>query len=266
MEPEGGEEEGLSAAERKIKERFGEKGLRVYSLVDGKRTAEQIMNEAGVSEDELVEILDFMDEEGIIKLDYPAQTRKPSFAPPPSYAPSEQRSAFAPILEEREAPQEIITISSPIELPKKEQMDMVRSLQIQGKLLLKYKDKGKRVFDAIDGKRDIVDIALTLNIPLYEVKEILDFLLSEGAIVLEPLNREEVRKKYGYDGYAVYKKYGKEGVMLYELIGKDLSLRDMAELVSKEKENIIDMFIFIHKVLGIELPLDKEMLRKQLGL
>jgi hypothetical protein len=75
-----------------------------------------------------------------------------------------------------------------------------------------------------------------------------------------------VRKKYGDDGYAVYKKFGKEGLMLYELIGKELTIKQMADKITKEKAKIIDMFIFIHKVLGIELPIDRDVLSKQLGI
>lgn len=64
-------DDGLSPIEKLIKEKYGEIGLRVYGLMDGYRTAEAIMEQTGVSQEKLVEMIDFMDEEGIIRLEYP---------------------------------------------------------------------------------------------------------------------------------------------------------------------------------------------------
>jgi hypothetical protein len=77
--------------------------------------------------------------------------------------------------------------------------------------------------------------------------------------------REYVKKKYGDDGYSIYKKYGREGLMLYELIGKEMSFRQMAGMVTTDKDKAVEMFLFIHEVLGIELPIDREVLMRQLG-
>ena len=68
------------------------------------------------------------------------------------------------------------------------------------------------------------------------------------------------------DGYTVYKRYGREGLMLYELIGKELTIKEMADKVTTDKAKVIDMFLFIHEVLGIELPIDRSVLERQLGL
>ncbi len=54
--------------------------------------------------------------------------------------------------------------------------------------------------------------------------------------------------------------------MLYELIGKEMNIKQMGNMVSKDKEKVVEIFQFIHKVLGIDLPIDKEVLRKQLGI
>jgi len=53
--------------------------------------------------------------------------------------------------------------------------------------------------------------------------------------------------------------------MLYELIGKELTIKQMALKVSKDNEKVVDMFMFIHEVLGIELPIERDVLLKQLG-
>ena len=72
-------------------------------------------------------------------------------------------------------------------------------------------------------------------------------------------------KLYGEDSVSIYKRYGREGVLLYELIGKDIGIKQMARMVTKEKERFADMFIFAHKVLGVDIPIDKEVIYSQLG-
>ncbi len=249
------EGEDLSPVERIIKEKYGEVGIKVYNLIDGQKTAEEIMKETGLTESKLVEILDFMDEQGIIKLEYPKGKKKIEEA-------GITKEEFVPITSEIDSEVKALD-TSPVEIPSRAKIDLVGSMQLKAKLIMK--NKAAKVFDMVDGKKDTIDIALKLDIPIYELKEMLDFLITERAVVIKPLSRSEVKKKYGDDGYNVYKKHGKEGLMFYQLIGrKDLTIKQMAEKVSKDKEKVVDMFMFVHKVLGIDIPLDRDVLHKQL--
>ncbi len=277
------EEPELSPVEKIISDKYGDIGLQVYSLIDGQRTAEEIMRETGLTEPKLVEILDFMDEQGIIKLDYPkgggASAPPPpppaggfagpqmaaGPAPPPASA-ARKEEGFTPMIEGEESLDEARGVSSPVEVPIKAPMDIVKSVQMKAKIMLKYGDKGSKILELLDGKNDILDITVKLDIPLFTVSEILRFMMENGMVIMKPMSRVDVRKKYGDDGYSVYKKFGKEGLMLYELIGKELTIKQMADKITTDKGSIIDMFIFIHKVLGIELPIDRDVLSKQLGL
>lgn len=265
----------LSPVEKIISEKYGDIGLRVYALIDGQRTAEEIMQDTGLTETKLVEILDFMDEQGIIKLDYPkkqgsmqsssfsGQQKTQNTAQPAS---KESSMGFVPMIENDENLDEARGILSPVEMPIKAPLDIVKSVQMKAKIMLKYGDKGNKLLELINGKNDSIDIALSTNIALFEVIKMLRFLMQNGMIIMKPLSRADVRKKYGDDGYSVYKKYGKEGLMLYELIGKEMTIKQMAEKVTEQKETVVDMFIFIHQVLGIELPIDKDILKQQLGI
>jgi hypothetical protein len=280
------EEAELSPVEKIISDKYGDIGLQVYALIDGQRTAEEIMRETGLTEPKLVEVLDFMDEQGIIKLDYPkgggaapggprGMPAAPSTgfgggpmqAPSPPVGAKKEEVGFNPMIEGEESLDEARAVPSPVETPLKAPLDIVKSVQLKAKIMLKFpNNKGGKVFDQIDGKNDMLDISLKLDMPLYEVADILKFMLENGMIIMKPLSRTDVRKKYGDDGYSVYKKFGKEGLMLYELIGKEMTIKQMAEKITKDKSKIIDMFIFIHKVLGIELPIDRDVLSKQLGI
>ena len=265
----------MSPVEKIIFEKYGDIGLRAYSLIDGQRTAEEIMRETGLTEAKLVEMLDFMDEQGIIKLDYPkGQSAAGSSAPSGFSTQSQQQvsepakkeeGGFGPMIEGEDSLDEARAIISPVETPIKAPLDIAKSVQMKVKIMLKYGDRGAKISESVDGKRDVLDISLKLNMPLYDVYDILRFMMESGMILMKPMSRADVRKKYGDDGYAVYKRYGKEGLMLYELIGKEMTIQQMADKITKDKAKIIDMFIFIHKVLGIELPIDRDMLAKQLG-
>jgi hypothetical protein len=275
----------LSPVEKIIIDKYGDLGIRVYALIDGQRTAEEIMSETGLTEAKLVEILDFMDEQGIIKLDYPKggpggrEPAPPRGPPPPiggraARAPplppgvkgKKEEMGFVPMIEGEESLEEARGVSSPLEVPVKSPLDIVKSVQLKAKMMFKLGDKGNKVLDLVDGKNDMIDISLKLDMPLYVVADILGFMFENGILIMKAMSRSDVHKKYGDDGYSVYKRYGKEGLMLYELIGKELTIKQMADKITKERSQIIDMFIFIHQVLGIELPIDKDVLAKQLEL
>jgi len=263
-EEEKEEEEELSSVEKIIKDKYGDTGVQVYNLIDGEKTAEEIMRDVGVSESKLIEILDFMDKQGIIKLEYPGEKKagKPT-APVSSEEPS---TGFVPILEtERVSKSKEVTIPNPVEVPALVSGDIIKSVQMKARVMLKYKDEGKRVFNLIDGKKDVIDIALKSGTSLPVVYDVLNFLMEGSMIVLKPMLREYVKKKYGDDGYSIYKRFRREGLMLYGLIGRDMTFKQMAELVTKDKERAVDMFLFIHEVLGIELPIDRDVLARQLG-
>ncbi len=254
------EESTLNTAERMIKERFGELGLKVYALIDGTRTTQEIMDETGVSDTKLVEILNFLEERGIIKME---ERDRSAAATQPSAAKEEE---LGDVL----APDEDIAGVDPrgfptIDIPIKSNVDIVRTIKIKADVLLKFGDRGTRVFESIDGKRDVLDISLIHNMALYELFDIINFLFARGAIILKPLKRLDIKRKYGDAGFSVYKKYGRDGVLLYELIDKNLSIKQMADRVTKDKDRFLELFLFIRKVLNIEIPIDKEVLMKQLA-
>ena len=289
------EEEYLTPSEKAIKEKYGEVGLKVYGFIDGQRTAEQIMRETGVTEAQLIEMLDFMEKKGIIRLEHPERRRAPpppprSAAPmappgaaPPGMAPpigpqlrpqagavQAPKTMFSPMVEEKPelgaqiSDKELASIS--LDIPAKATKDIIAEIQAKAKVMLKFGKEYVRAFEMMDGKRDVVDLTLQLKLPLYRIYDLLKFLQELKVIMLKPSAREDIRRKYGEDGYSVYKKYGREGVLLYQLIGKEMSLKEMATLTTSDPSRIIEMFLFIHRLLGIELPIDEDVLRERLGI
>jgi len=65
--------EQLGAVERfkiesKLHDKFKDDGIRVYLSVDSRKNAEEMKTELGLSDAKFIEILNFMEREGIIKL------------------------------------------------------------------------------------------------------------------------------------------------------------------------------------------------------
>jgi DNA-binding Lrp family transcriptional regulator len=254
----------LTPGERKIKAEYGQVGIDVYNLIDGQRTAEEIMKSTGVTETKLIEMLDFMEKKGIIKLEHPGAKKKAVTAKMPAV----REVGFAPMLEEGSTPVKPLGgelgKAFTLEVPTRTKGNMLREIQMKANLMIKYKQAGVQMFELIDGNRDVVELALKIGIPLFRVYKILAYLEKEGMLTLAPTTREDIKRKYGDDGYSVYKRYGREGVMLYQLIGKDMDLREMANQTSDDKQRIVEIFMFIHKLLGIDLPIDEDVLLERL--
>lgn len=87
-----------------------------------------------------------------------------------------------------------------------------------------------------------------------------------GFVNFRQLERPEIKKRYGEDGFSIYKKYGRDGLLLYEMIGKEASLKDIIVKSRVDPERAIDIFMFIHKVLGLDVPLDRDVIYRQIGM
>ncbi len=57
-------------AAKVISDHYGNSGVKVYELIDGRRSILEISKQAGIGQQKVVEIIKFMENEGIIKLDY----------------------------------------------------------------------------------------------------------------------------------------------------------------------------------------------------
>lgn len=70
-------EDNLTQTEKFVKDKYGDVGLKVYQLIDGQRTAEEILKETGLTDVKLLEILNWLGDQGIIKLNYPEKKLEP---------------------------------------------------------------------------------------------------------------------------------------------------------------------------------------------
>ncbi len=245
----------LTPSEKMIMDKYGEIGIKVYNMIDGQKTAEEIVNETGIKEDKLIEMLEWMEKQGIIKLHHKGAVET---------KPKEEKDIFSPLVGEATEENAMIE-KNPIEIPIFNKKDLFSNMKAKSIILIKFGTNGLKVLDNINGKNSDIEIAIKSKVPVDKVREIIDLLVKNGLIRIDKMNREEVKKRFGIDAYTIYKKYGRNGVLLYELIDKDIDIKNMFKLTTKDKDKFVEMFLFIHKILGIEIPIDKEVIYEKLN-
>ncbi len=290
--------------ENKLYNKFGDDGLYAYSLIDEFKTPREIMKQTGMSEERLKGIIEFMKEEGIIKLERPLvipaeippeekpRLVKPAAQPPKQVAPFHAPPVTTPLQPKpspptaQPQPKPVTTPAppKPIETPAPKALKplpfsraevcvptalplkLVNKLRIEGELLRRYGNEGSKVLSLMNGKKVNVKIMKELRMSPARFDNITSFLLDNGAIKVQCLTPENVRELYGDEGFSIYNRYGREGILLYEFIDKKSSLRDIVKMSGIEPSLAVEIFSYIHKVLGLDIPIDTELLYKQLGI
>ncbi|MDO8339398.1 MAG: hypothetical protein Q7T16_01960 [Candidatus Burarchaeum sp.] len=246
----------LSPLEKTIYKKFGKIGLNVYNLIDGEKTAEEILQDTGIGEVKLVEILEFMDKEGIIRLEKPGGEEKPK----------DKKPKFEPLHEEkREVEERLSPDAIPIDLPVLQNMGLAQSIILRVELATRFPSYGLKVHAQIKAQKDVVEIARDLGLSLDQVDSVLALLGKRGAALMKAYKPKDARAKYGDDGLAIYTKYGRDGILIYELVGKEDSIKDIVKKSGIDKSLAVDIFLYIHKILGMELPIDRNSLLRQFG-
>jgi len=293
------DEESLSPLEKVLYKKHGEIGVKIYNLIDGEKTAEEILRETGVSEAKLVEILEFMDEQGIIKLEKPADkpaapsgeegeggdggegaeggedegkpAREPRFKPIVEDVPEGKpfKAPEPPKKEEKKAEPEIEQPGEDIvmvDVPMLARLSMVQKAMMFTELSTKFPPASRSLFDLVDGKRDFVELSLSSGMSLFDIDSVMAYFGKKGFLTFRQLDRNEIKDRFGEDGFAIYKRFGRDGLLIYEMIGKEASLREIILKSKLDPNRAIDIFSFIHKVLGLDIPLDRDLIYRQIGL
>ncbi len=239
--------------EEDVFSKFGEEGLRIYRLIDGKRTIAEIAIEANTTIDKVIRVVKYLQEKESVEIKKPEEVERSRFSPLAGGIDEVEGGA----LEKDKA----------LWVVEKVKRDFILEAKVKLEVALKYGKEGRLVLEALKEGKDVVEIVKETKVPLPIVESVVEMLeKKEKFIERRYLTREEVRRKYGEDSYIIYKKYGKKGVLFYELLGEDLELKKIKELIGEEdNEKVVDMFLFIRQTLGIELPVDRETLLKKLS-
>ncbi len=246
------EEENLTPSETIIYDKFGMEGVKIFRLVDGVRSVDEIAKEAGTTKEKVMEVLKFSQDVGLITMETQEEKTEEKFVP----LTGELNEA---VKVEREV-EPVLYISY-------EPKDFLSKMKIKLNIVLQFARDGRKVVEYLESKKkcNIVDVVKSTKVPLKTVENVVDMLKREGVVKVRELSIDEINKEFGFDAYIIYKKYGVRGVVFYELIGEDINIKEIANIIGeKDPDKVIEIFELIHKVLGIPIPIDKAVLRKQL--
>jgi hypothetical protein len=255
----------LTPAEMIVHDKYGEQGVLIFRLIDGKRSVAEVAKESGTSQDKVMEVLKYLDEVGLISLGGAAGgTEKGTTA-----AAETQEEKFAPLSEDTEAsPITIDEQKEGVRMAKlKPGAAFISKMKIKMSVVFKFGKSGREVLEYLESRKEAnaVHLVIRLNAPINNVEAILAYLKAENYLDLSFMQRDEIRKEFGYDAYIMYKRYGKKGVIFYEVIDKEIPLKKIAELISeKDPAKIIEIFKLIRDVLGIDLPINEEAIKREL--
>ena len=255
------EKPNLTPAEMIVHDKYGELGVAIFRLIDGKRSVAEVAKESGTSQEKVMEVLKYLDEVGLISLGGGAEAKGGG-----AQAPAEEK--FAPLSEESEfSTLSIDEQKDGVRIAKVKSSGIVNKMKMNVSIVFKYGKNGRELLDYISSKKEanVINLAIKLNIPIDKVEEIVNFLKGQGYVDISMMSRDEIKKAFGYDAYIIYKRYGKKGVIFYEVIDKDIPLKSIAELISeRDALKIIEIFKLIRDVLGIELPINDDAIKREL--
>ena len=261
------EEEGekeLSQFEKIINESYGEKGLQVYKLIDGKRTAEEIMKEANVDEEFIIDFFSFLENRGIIRLERPGGEKKKEEGEEKA---GPESATIQPLTETIKVPKKEIIILDmvPLDVPILNKLNLPARMSLEAKLLAKFGPRSLRLLNKIDNESDIVKLAIENGIDMDEMDEILYAISNSGGCTFATLSEEDINQRYGSEALEVYKKFGRDGIIIYQLIGKMDSIKKMVQFANINPKKAVEIIININELLGIE-GVTKKDLYNELGI
>ncbi|MEM4296579.1 MAG: hypothetical protein QXI89_02650 [Candidatus Anstonellales archaeon] len=250
----------LSDEERDVYNVYGETGVDVLNKLKEGKTTKEISLALGMEERDIKEIENFLLNKGYIKA-------KEAVVETTQKAEPAEEDKYAPLTAKGEELVSAVKDEDAIKLIKMKKLSFFDKLKNKFFIVLRHKKFGRLIFETIDKEKEVDTITLVEKnlIDIKKVEAVIEDMKKAGIIEISQLSRDEIRKKFGYDSLSIYRKYGKAGVIMYDLVGKDLRLKEIANLAGlTDKEKIYEIFSFIHRLLGIEIPLDKTLIMKQL--
>ena len=264
-----------SASEKKVFDKFGMPGVEVYRLTDTVSTPDEILDKVEITPEELLEMLDFLRGEGLIGMEK-AEKKE---APAPKYEEPEEMPAPVPVAEEKKAPpapkpkgeklEAVMVIEEaaprPVYLPVKRALGLFGKLKAEAEMLRAFGQKGIHIYGMVDGDKTTVRLAKETRYGFVFLDKVLDFLSGLGAIELKQVGNEGIKERYGEEGVAINDVYGREGLLIYELIDKRATIKEIIAASGVAPKKGVEIFGFIHKILGVDIPFDSHALLRQMG-
>jgi len=240
------DKETLSGIERAVYDagaaidpKLGEKAVMLFRIADGKINIKQAADEVGITAKELQDLISKM-EGKYLHLEYVEEKQEEVVV--------------------KKEPMQV-----PIDVPRKETTDPVTQLSVELELAAKFGPSARKLFQDIDGTKDVIDLATELSVPLAYIDEILYYSSGFGFLKFHKLTTEDIKKRYGSFGVDLYNQHGRDGLFLFRLLEKYPPVTAI-KIMDMDSLSAIVIYETIYKLLQPPYPMNsKQILSKLLG-
>jgi hypothetical protein len=224
----------LSPIERSIYLDAGENGVLLFRIADGKTTLADAQQKLGLDDAAMDVLLSKLSGKYL-------------------FMETEQEAKKEEIKIERTVKETI-----PIDVPKRTSSDSMSSLAVGSEITIRFGPSGKKILDTIDGKLDVMQLAADTMVTLPYVDDLMWFLSERHTVTFARLSVEDIKKKYGGTGMAMYNEYGREGIYLYLLLMKTSDPMAAIRTSDLDPAKAVDMMEFILKQINAPISFNKK--------
>lgn len=220
------------AIEERLREEAGDIAVQIFRIADG-RTIDEIARKLGLTPAEVERIVTQFEGRWFRII----REKKP-----------EEKIVIAK--------KEIVEIDLPTKLP----LDKLAEASLGLSLTTEIGPSAKKIWDAIDGKKDEVQLACELGLKIEFVDDVLYYLAKKGVARFPKLQIPEIKHRYGTIGVRLYEKWGRDGVYLYALLERYADAVTAIKASGIPAERALDIYEEIHKLLSLPIPFDRRVL------
>lgn len=218
---------GMATVEQTIMSIAGEKGVELFRIADGKITLDKAAEALGISRGELDALIAKL-EGKFIHVEYEREEEEK--------------------IERAEAAVE------PIDVPKKA---AAGPFTLGTALTLEFGPSGTRVFDLIDGEKDVLQLSIEAGITLAYADNIVWWLAQRGLLHFRQLKQDDIKRRYGSIGFQLSSRYGREGIYLYLLLEKYADAVPAIRASGIPPERAVEMAADIYELVAPPFQFDK---------
>jgi len=221
----------LSNIERSIYLDYGPEGVMIFRMANKEMTIEDIANELGIDNKKVEEIIEKMKGKYI-------------------YVEEKIEKKQIEKIKEKE--------KIYVDVPKKVPLDNISSVALISELTLKFGPTAKKIYEMIDGKLDVAELAASNLLGLGYVDNLMWFLAEKRAATFIRLDDNDIKNKYGSIGFKIFNQYGREGIFLYLLLEKTADPIAAIKYSELEPEIGVEAMDYILKVIDAPITFNKK--------
>ncbi|MEM4133752.1 MAG: hypothetical protein QXO35_03490 [Candidatus Micrarchaeia archaeon] len=222
----------LSDLERTIYLDYGSEAVLVFRLANKKLTVSEIAKELSLQEEKVYEIIDKLKGKYIYLEE-----------------PEEKKIEF----EEMKSKETIF-----VDIPKKVPLDNISAVALISELTIKFGPTAKKIYEMIDGKTDVIELAVNSFSSLNYVDNLMWVLAEKKSATFIRMGPEEIKKKYGSVGFKIFNQYGREGLYLYLLLDKTADPVTALRFSEIDPSIGVEMMDYILKTIAAPISFNKK--------